>query len=365
MNIFNILSLLLYILISIILINGFQYQKTSNLIKKISLYNNNNNNNNIVPNNQNDIYRKELTKSAITTFSTILLTLGTKKQVNAKTYFDTDVYGDKELKIATLNKMKQKLRNAIQENPLLAPKFLQLSIIDALGYDFKSEDGGPDGSIKFELEKEENKDLIEASNVLEKIRNDLKRTNTVGYADLVSFGGGEALESCGCPRTTVQVGRFDSKGPNKKVFNFNDNTAESFYQAGLEPKDVALLIGALGEVQRIAQATVDFRANKKSNDEDEDEDDNWQGNVPSTFGRRDEIYGKKLEINDFGSKFLNSVLKGKSDLKYSSCLTDDSKVKVFTSKYATNDKAFKEDVVAAYLKLTNLGESYNDLRRGG
>ena len=225
---------------------------------------------------------------------------------------------------------------------------------------------GPDGSIKFELEKEEYKDLVEASNVIEKIKNELKRTNTVGYGDLVSFGGGEALESCGCPRTTIQLGRFDSKGPNKKVFNFDDNTADAFYQSGLEPKDIALMIGALGEVLRIAQATVELRSNKKSgDDEDEEEDEDWQGNVPSTFGRRDEIYGKKLEVNDFGSKFLNSALKGKSNLKYASCLTEDSQVKAFTSKYASNEKAFKEDVVTAYLKLTNLGESYNDLRRGG
>lgn len=360
----TIIILSIFLICCITLIHSFQ-QQNQVIKKKISLSKLYNNNDKVTPSNQNDIYRKEVRKSAITTLSTMLVALGKSQNVYAKTYFDTDVYGDKELKIATLNKMKQKLRNAIQEDPLLAPKFLQLAICDALGYDFKSEDGGPDGSIKFELEKEEYKDLLAASNVLEKIRNDLKRTNTVGYADLVSFGGGEALESCGCPRTIVQVGRFDSKGPNKKVFNFVENTAEAFYQSGLEPKDVALMIGALGEVQRIAQATVDYRANKKSNDDDEDEDDNWQGNVPSTFGRRDEIYGKKLEINDFGSKFLNSVLKGKSDLKYSSCLTDDSKVKAFTTKYASNDKAFKEDVVAGYLRLTNLGESYNDLRRGG
>ena len=34
---------------------------------------------------------------------------------NAKVYFDTDTYGDKELKIATVNRIKQKLRNAWQK----------------------------------------------------------------------------------------------------------------------------------------------------------------------------------------------------------------------------------------------------------
>ena len=317
-----------------------------------------------IPNTNNNIYKSEIAKS-ITTIGTLLsITLGSR-HANAKTFFDTDVYGDKELKIATLNKMKQKLRNAILEDPLLAPQLLELAICDALGYNFQTEDGGPDGSIKFELDREEFKDLATAANVIEKIKNELKRTNTVGFGDLVAFGGGEALESCGCPRTIIQVGRFDSKSANKKTFNFNTDTANAFYSAGLEPKDVALMIGALGEVKRIAQETVEYRAAKKGTDDDDEEEDNWQGNVPSTFGRRDEIYGKKLEINDFGSKSLNQALKGKLDLKFASCLVEDPKVKAATVKYASNDKAFKEDVVTTYLKLTNLGEQYNDLRRGG
>jgi hypothetical protein len=64
------------------------------------------------------------------------------KSANAKTYFDTDVYGDKELKIATVNKMKQKLRNAILSNIAVAPYLLKLSINDALGFDVVSSEGG-------------------------------------------------------------------------------------------------------------------------------------------------------------------------------------------------------------------------------
>jgi len=321
---------------------------------------------NVNPNTHNDIYKVKAVRS-ISKISTILsISLGLRQQAaNAKTYFDTDVYGDKELKIATLNKIKQKLRNAIVEDPSLAPQLLELAICDAIGYNIQDEDGGPDGSIQYEVDREEFKNLKPAVSVIEKIKNELKRTNTVGFADLVAFGGGEALESCGCPRTTVQIGRFDSKAANKKIFNFNTDPVSAFYTAGLDPKDVAVMLIALGEVKRISQETVQYRSTKKDSDEDDEDDDNWQGNVPSTFGRRDEIYGKKLEINDFGSKFVSNVLKGKSDSKLASSILEDPKVKAAAQKYTSNDKAFKEDVVATYLKLTNLGESYNDLRRGG
>lgn len=49
-------------------------------------------------------------------------------------FIDTDLYGDKELKIATINKLKQKLRDAINKDNTVAPYMLELAINDALGY---------------------------------------------------------------------------------------------------------------------------------------------------------------------------------------------------------------------------------------
>lgn len=323
------------------------------------------------PTTNNDMYKVKATKS-ITTISTLLsITLGLSSQskVNAKTFFDTDVYGDKELKIATINKMKTKLRTAIIDDPKLAPMLLELALCDALGYNSQNEDGGPDGSIQYEVDREEFQALKPSISVIEKIKNDLKRTNTVSFADLVAYGGGEALESCGCPRTIVQIGRFDSKAANKKTFNFNVDPTGACYSAGLEPKDIAVMLLALGEVNRISKETIDYRNSKKDNKEEDDEEgDNWEGNVPSTFGRRDETFGAKLEINDFGSKFASIVLKGKNGASagiFATAVLGDPQVKAAAQKYVSNDKAFKEDVIATYLKLTNLGESYNDLRRGG
>ena len=96
-------------------------------------------------------------KSAIALVTGGILVTSLAPPALAKVYFDTDTYGDKELKIATVNKMKQKLRNAILEDNELGADLLKLAINDALSYDAKTEEGGPDGSIQFELEREENK----------------------------------------------------------------------------------------------------------------------------------------------------------------------------------------------------------------
>lgn len=291
---------------------------------------------------------------------------------NAKVYFDTDVYGDKELKIATVNKIKQKLRNAISQDIQLAPTLLQLSINDALGYDAVTTDGGPDGSIRLELDRDGNKPLARAVEVLEGIKNELLRTNTVNLADLISFAGGEVLETVGCPRTTVQVGRFEAKVANVKVkVPYWDKVAatgggdliECFYSAGLDPKDICLLLGSLGEVKRIVAETVASNNKKKGEDSDDDdeEEDSWQTAVPSTFGERTEIYGERMGKHDFGTAYLSQLLKAKKAQPGDypgQALLSDSKVMAQVAKYAASESAFKQDVPIAYNKLTNLGQAF-------
>eukprot|EP00953_Heterococcus_sp_UTEX-ZZ885_P006404 3919-Heterococcus_DN1.PRE.1 len=52
----------------------------------------------------------------------------------ATVYFEIDRYGDKELKLGTVSKIRQAWRNKMLENPELAPAILSLAITDALGY---------------------------------------------------------------------------------------------------------------------------------------------------------------------------------------------------------------------------------------
>ena len=99
---------------------------------------------------------------------------------SAKVFIDTDLYGDKELKIATVNKIKQKLRDAIIKDISLAPQFLEIAINDALGYNSITQDGGPDGSIQFELDLVGNKSFENAIQALLEVKKSLQRTNS-GY----------------------------------------------------------------------------------------------------------------------------------------------------------------------------------------
>ena len=164
--------------------------------------------------------------------------------------------------IATVNKIKQKLRNAILTDPAIAPPLLELAISDALGYDFKSGSGGQDGSILFEVPDEGAEDLKKAIKTLQSIQKELQRTNTVTFGDLVAFGGAEALESTGCSRVTVQLGRYEIKTPNPdaKLLPWgalsNGEVKEAFAKSGFDPQRIALLLGALGEVKRVVAETL-------------------------------------------------------------------------------------------------------------
>lgn len=103
---------------------------------------------------------------------------------DAKVYFDRDTYGDKELKIANVNYIKHKLRNVILSDYSVAPELFKLSVNDALGFVADGGTGGPDGSIQFEKDKEENKGLAKTLGVSKTIKVELQRTNGVSLAQI-------------------------------------------------------------------------------------------------------------------------------------------------------------------------------------
>jgi hypothetical protein len=285
--------------------------------------------------------------------------------VNAKVYFDTDTYGDKELKIATVNKMKQKLRNSILQDPSIAPVLFRLALKDALSFDATSGDGGLDGSILYELDRAENKDLDKAVGTILQIKKELQRTNVVSASDLIAFGGAEALETVGSNRVTVQVGRFDAKSGNKNSQSFDwaaptdAAVTETFTKAGLDAREIVLLFAAYGEINRIVDETI---ATRKEEADDDDDSPEFEKYVPTTFGARDAIYGAKIGKADFGVTYLNQLVKdskkGAPIDPLGNILLSNDKTKAFVTKYASSKVAFLEDVPEAYLKLTLLGEAY-------
>lgn len=299
-----------------------------------------------------------------------LYTMGTAP-ANAKVFFDAATYGDRETTIATINKCKQKIRNAIINNPALASEFFLLAINDALGFDVNSNEGGPDGSIILdeEMKWRENLNLSRGLSEIVRIKKELQRTNALSFADVCSFSGAEALEALGCPRVVVQVGRTDAVSSNKKKgidleIDSEDAVLEKFTSSGVTKTDAVLILGGLGEIQRILNETA--AAGKVAvKDEEEDEeglegDERFQDAVPATFGRADQIFGAKIGKGKFTGKYLQGVLKERGGTSViDKLLFEDASLRAIVSKYAGNDNAFTEALIPAYLRLSLLGAAYS------
>merc|ERR1712087_671144 len=125
---------------------------------------------------------------------------------------DPERYGDKELKVSTVNKLRQNIRNIILSDPKLGGLFLKLAIQDAITYNAETGEGGPNGNI---LEKVLLKD---AAKVLIGLSSTLKRYE-ITNADIVSFAGSEAIETAGGPRAVIQLGKLD---PEKRIMLPNE-----------------------------------------------------------------------------------------------------------------------------------------------
>lgn len=109
-----------------------------------------------------------------------------------------------------VNKVRQTVRDAILENPKLAPLFLQVAIEDALTYSQETQIGGPNGRIvEHLLENKKDSPLSYAAQQLVEIRAKLRRTTEITMADVVAFAGAEAIETLGGPRIVVQLGKLD------------------------------------------------------------------------------------------------------------------------------------------------------------
>jgi hypothetical protein len=186
--------------------------------------------------------------------------LGNQQPADAQVFFDPAMYGDQELRVGTVDSLRESVRRAILKNPALAPSFYQLALLDGLSFNAATNEFGPDGSVmKVVLTSKETddytKNLQEAALALVEAERVLKRKTAVTIADAVAIGGAEAIESIGGPVLTVQLGRADA-GRNVPIstlpidlFSGKRSGAEvaaAFQRAGLTEREMtALLTGLL------------------------------------------------------------------------------------------------------------------------
>ena len=285
--------------------------------------------------------------------------------VRALVYVDPNRYGDKELVVGIMNKLRQCVRDVILKDVQLAPLFLELAIQDALTYNTLTQKGGPNGRIvQYLLETKQPASLYSAAQELQAIRGKLQQSTEITMADLVTFAGAEAMESLGGPRIVLQLGKLDDVDVNNKLpmtiheLDNGPETIQAFQQSGLTERDVTLLFGAMASMEQIVEKQLAMSNTDNHDDDyiDEDEEENEMGDpnveFATSFGAPSQIYGKQLGRMD------DSIYKQEVTLQRSKQATGiwaNEIVGEWTMRYAKG--GFFKDLPEAYSRLVQVGST--------
>jgi hypothetical protein len=298
-------------------------------------------------------------------------------------------YGDKELKVSTINTVKQNCRNILQQRPELLPAFFMLGVHDALTYNAETNEGGPDGSLRFELDREENASLKDAVEALTEARTASRRD--VSFADTFTFAGAVASELTGGPRIVLQLGRDDSReaGPAGAVGLYapsasGEDLIKCFQSAGLNAaRDVVLIHGAEGSLTDIAKQRLATKMATRQVDEEEEDaedllaagldvDDVTYGKVTSKKRGAVLVSSNVSNLTIGGSKFSNGYLKLMLDAKKRGNLDSLSdrdrailaspEMLPYVEQYAANNGKFLDNVADLFQRMSLLGSNFESLR---
>ena len=141
----------------------------------------------------------------------------------------------------------------------MAGSLLRLAFHDAATREQISNDeslftGGPNGSIRYEVEWSENRGISRPLKVVETIYEDLgNEMNSLSFADCIALAGAEAVEFAGGPRIRIKTGRKDAtKADATKRRNILQHDTQrslvdtTLPSAGLDSDGLRFYFGALG-----------------------------------------------------------------------------------------------------------------------
>ncbi|GAA0154353.1 hypothetical protein LIER_12357 [Lithospermum erythrorhizon] len=230
-----------------------------------------------------------------------------------------------------VEKAKRDLR-ALISSKNCAPIMLRLAWHDAGTYDEVTKTGGPNGSIRHEVEfmHDANKGLKIAIDLCEGVKD---RHPKITYADLYQLAGVVAVEVTGGPTIDFVPGRKDSmvspeEGRLPDAKQGPPHLREVFYRMGLSDKDIVALSGGhtLGRAHR--------------------ERSGFEG--PWT-----------AEPLKFDNSYFVELLKGDSEgrlkLPTDKALVEDQEFRKYVELYAKDEEAFFEDYAESHKKLSELG----------
>jgi len=327
--------------------------------------------------------RMELSRRDVLQLAALASVAAVPKVADAKVNIDIDRYGDKEMKVSTINRVKQNLRNAIGENPLLLPAFVQLPVMDALSFNQSTGTGGPDGAFVHEIERKENQSLADAVETIKELR--ARNKDDVSRADFYAFAGAVALEVTGGPRIVIQLGREDAEERDTTgiydSFTASSNLAQlkaALERAGRDPaRDAVLLHCAIQTLSKIGDKR-ESELKITDNEEDEDEEGLFGGSGDLTYGR---IAKKRrgavlvdstissLKIK--GSKFDNSYVKAVVDAQKKAPATlsafdremvADPQCMTWLNKYASDNRGFTNAFANSFEALSLLGSKFEQAK---
>ncbi|CAN4083456.1 unnamed protein product [Withania somnifera] len=230
-----------------------------------------------------------------------------------------------------IDKARRDLR-ALISSKNCAPIMLRLAWHDAGTYDAKTRTGGPDGSIRNEVEYKHaaNSGLKIAIDLCEEIK---ARHPKITYADLYQLAGVVAVEVTGGPTIDFVPGRKDSssspdEGRLPDAKQGPKHLRDVFYRMGLSDKDVVALSGGhtLGRAH------------------------------PERSGFEGPWTKEPLKFDN--SYFLELLKEDSEDLlklPTDKALVEDPQFHHYVELYAKDEEAFFRDYAESHKKLSELG----------
>jgi hypothetical protein len=333
---------------------------------------------------------------------------------NAEVFMDPAMYGDQELRVGTVDSVRERTRRAILQDPRLAPSFYQLALLDGLSYNAANSKYGPNGNVVYVVlnSKDESEYIVSlkrAASVLVQAEKDLRKKTAVSIADCVAIGGAESIESIGGPVLATQLGRME---PDRKkgieisslpldILSGNrpkEEVRNAFRQAGLTEREMTALLGGLLTLQMVekSRTTEDWKESSKrkfvergkmgrmsdykrltdediiaaENDEyDEDPDDGWY--IADSFGTRDDRFGQRIAKDVINEKNFNKYLKDLNNFATKKKGEDNfgwigeqvldpesPTTQAWLKKYGDSNLSYVKDLGIAYNAVTQLGAVY-------
>mmetsp|Transcript_125690 Transcript_125690/g.363649 ORF Transcript_125690/g.363649 Transcript_125690/m.363649 type:complete len:420 (+) Transcript_125690:193-1452(+) len=352
---------------------------------------------------------------AIAGAASIGLLGGQVGSANAQVFLDPAMYGDQELRVGTVDTVRERTRRAILQDPRLAPAFYQLALLDGLSYNAENNKYGPNGGIIYAvLNSKDDSPYVQslkgAAGVLVQAEKDLKKKTAVSIADCIAIAGAESIESIGGPVLPTQLGRMEPD--KKKGIEINTDlpidllsgkrskkeVREAFKRAGMTEREMTALLGGLLTLERVekTRTTEDWKESvkpkfvergkmgrmsdyKRLTDEDikaaledeydEDPDDGWY--IADSFGTRDDRFGQRIAKDEIDEKNFNKYMKDLYSFSVKKNTEDvfgwigeqildkDSPTSVaYLKKYADSNLSYTKDLGVAYNAITQLGAVY-------